>query len=92
VSIEDGACEWGFSPSDEEVEASTWLMKTLGLMCERKGRNAARAEAARRVLIRLAEHQIDLHNRIHELEDVLHSKGFVEVEAELVGRQSRDVN
>jgi hypothetical protein len=79
MSTEDDACEYSINPSDEEIEATAWLMKTLDLICKHRRPNADKAKVMRELLHRIGHHQIALHEKIHELEGVLHSKGYFEV-------------
>ncbi len=76
--MSDDGCAYSFNVSDEEIEATEWLMKTLSLICEHERPNAEKAKLCREVIHRWANHAQQMHDRIHELEDVLHSRGIRE--------------
>lgn len=77
--MSDDRCEFSFDCSEEEIASADWLMDTLRLICENQRPNAAKAKLCRDMLHRWAEHAQKLHDRVHELEDVLHSLGMREV-------------
>jgi hypothetical protein len=79
MSADESECEFSFSPSDEEIDAARWLLDTLSAICDHKRKNADKALLVKRLLHKWGENQALLHERIHYLEDVLHSKGYVEV-------------
>ena len=79
-------CDLHLMVSDEENDATEWLIKTLERMHEKKGPNCERALAMRNLLARWGEHMNHLHDMVHTLEHVMHEAGLRKVNLSEVER------
>jgi hypothetical protein len=86
MSDDDEECPYAFPCSDDEVHAMRWLINTLTMICEHKRPNADKAATALKVVERLGNHRRKLHERVHELEDVMHVAGLHEMDPSEIER------
>ena len=80
MAHDDPECPYCIHATDAEVDAMVWLIKTLKMICEHARPNADKAETARLFFERWGSHMSTLHERVHELENVLHSIGMEEID------------
>ncbi len=85
MSDDEEGCKFEFSPTDEEIKAFRWLFGALDRITESdQSAKLAIVYAAlvRRSIYKWGHLHLDMHRRIHELEDAVHALGGVIIEPE----------
>jgi hypothetical protein len=71
-----GECPFILNPSQEEEDGLRWLQRTLQTIIRRKGKNAGKAQAVFDYWNAAHENLELLHDRVHDLEDLLVALGY----------------